>query len=192
MRAGAGGGPTPDEADRIIFSRHDDEWIGGFYDIHVDGVLRYFYTRTLCAETSADLAAETFAAAFVSHRRFRDEGSPGARWVLAVARRQLGHYLRREQVAVRARRRLGVQREPLGAPDIRRIEAQVAEAPLLALVRLALEGLPPPQAAAVGLRFMEDVSFTEVASRLGCSEGSARVLVARGLATLHHDLGGSR
>jgi hypothetical protein len=47
------------------------------YERHVDDVLRYFVQRTGCAQTAADLTAETFAAALVSRRRFSRYWCPG-------------------------------------------------------------------------------------------------------------------
>ncbi len=93
---------------------------------------------------------------------------------------------------MRARRKLGVPREHLDAADLERIEAAVADAPLFDALRLALSGLPASQADALRLRVMEDLPYPEVAARLGCSEGAARVRVSRGLAALHDSLGGSR
>jgi len=41
--------------------------------------------------------------------------------------------------------------------------------------------MSPRVAAAVALRIAEDLPYHEVARRLGCSEGAARVRVTRGL-----------
>lgn len=58
---------------------------GTFYDRHAQAVLRFLYRRTDCAETAADLCAETFAAAFVQRRRFRDTGTTARPWLYGIA-----------------------------------------------------------------------------------------------------------
>jgi hypothetical protein len=44
----------------IAAAAGDVEAFGLFYDMHVATLLRWFYKRTACAETAADLTAETF------------------------------------------------------------------------------------------------------------------------------------
>lgn len=55
---------------------------GVFYQRHEDAVLRWCLRRTGDAELAADLAAEVFAAALVSSRRFRVGGPPAEAWLL--------------------------------------------------------------------------------------------------------------
>jgi RNA polymerase sigma-70 factor (ECF subfamily) len=49
---------------------------------------------------------------------------------------------------------------------------------------LALAQLPEGQRKAVRLRVVDELPYAQVAQRLGCSEGAARVRVTRGLAQL--------
>ncbi len=48
--------------------------------------------------------------------------------------------------------------------------------------------LPPPQRAAVVLRFYEDLPFAEIGRILGCPESTARSHVHRALAALRQRL----
>lgn len=181
-----GGAAT--DAELLVDSVADADRFGTLYDRHVAAVLAYHYRRTRCAQTAADLTAETFASAFTSRHRFRDVGAPARAWLFTIARRQLGHYLRRERVAERARRRLGVEVGRLAEDDVERIEALVDDAPRRSELERALAALPDGQAEAVRLRVALDLPYREVASRLGCTEGAARVRVSRGLASLSADL----
>jgi RNA polymerase sigma-70 factor (sigma-E family) len=54
-----------------------------------------------------------------------------------------------------------------------------------------LRKLPRQQRAAVVLRYYEDLTDTEIASVLGCREGTVRAHVSRGLAALRSVLGSS-
>jgi RNA polymerase sigma-70 factor, ECF subfamily len=64
------------DGDLLRRSTRDPEAFGAFYDRHAVTVLVYFQRRTACAESAADLTAETFATAFRSRRRYRDTGAP--------------------------------------------------------------------------------------------------------------------
>jgi RNA polymerase sigma-70 factor (ECF subfamily) len=192
MKGPSAAATTPTDAELILDSVHDAHQFAEVYDRHVDAILAFHYRRTRCAQTAADLTSETFAAAFVSRSRFRDTGAPAGAWLFKIARRQLAHFLRREAVASRARQRLGIDVDDLGVTDVERIEALADSGPLFADLERALAQLPDGQAEAVRLRVGMDLAYPEVAVRLGCTEGAARVRVSRGLARLFDDLGGRR
>ena len=65
---------TDDEL--LAATRAQPEAFAVFYRRHVAGVIAYFARRTRCAETAADLAAETFAAALDGAHRHRPEKGP--------------------------------------------------------------------------------------------------------------------
>jgi RNA polymerase sigma factor (sigma-70 family) len=172
------------DAELIVASSTDGARFAEVFDRHATAMLRFFMRRTGDAQTSADLMAETFAAAFSSRGRFRDVGAPGDAWLYGIARRQLSRYHRRERVDARARVRLGVPAADLGADDIARVEQLADFAPMRRDLASALGQLPDAQAEAVRLRVGLDLSYPEVAQRLGCSEGAARVRVSRALVRL--------
>jgi RNA polymerase sigma factor (sigma-70 family) len=172
------------DAELIARSVGDASAFAELFDRHATALLAYFMRRTGCAQTAADLTAETFAAAFSSRRRFRDVGAPGRAWLFTIARRQLSHFVRRERVESRARRRLGVERVELDASDLERVEQLVDLESLRGTLASAVEALPPTQAAAIRLRIGDELPFADVAQQLGCSEVAARVRVSRGLTRL--------
>jgi RNA polymerase sigma-70 factor (ECF subfamily) len=53
----------------------------------------------------------------------------------------------------------------------------------------AVEGLPSEQRRALELRVVQQLSYDEVAGRLGCSQNAARLRVSRALRTLTLELG---
>jgi RNA polymerase sigma factor (sigma-70 family) len=172
------------DAELLRAAQNDPEAFAVFYDRHVRALLAYFYRRTACAETAADLAAESFAAAFAARWRYRETGAPARAWLFKIAQRQLSRALRRGRVAERARRRLGVERISPDEESIERIEALADLEPVRAAVRDAIGSLSPNLATAVALRIGDDLPYAEVARRLGCSEAAARTRVARGLSQL--------
>jgi RNA polymerase sigma-70 factor (ECF subfamily) len=172
------------DAELLAAASTDPAAFAVLYDRHVVAILRYLHRRTDSAETAADLCAETFAAAFVHRRRFRDTGSSARPWLYGIARNQLGHYLRRERVSDRYRRRLGVQPLALTDHQLERVEELVDAEPYRAEIRAAIDQLPASLSQAVLLRVGHDLPYADVAARLGCSEGAARVRVSRGLRQL--------
>lgn len=158
-----------------------------FYRDHAEGILRYFYRHTDDPDIAADLCAETFAAALANSHQFdASEGTP-TRWLHGIARRQLAMYWRRRKVADRYRRKLGVPTEPIdeeSAQALRRTEDILDAAAALA----ALEQLPPKLRETVRLRVINQLEYPEIARRLNCNPGTARVRVSRGLYLLHEML----
>lgn len=176
------------DAQLLALARDQPEAFGAFYRRHARVVLAYFYRRTACAQTAADLTAETFAAAFVARGRYRDTGVPARAWVMAIARRQLTRSFRRSRLPDRARRRLGVEPVVVDESSYERIEALADFAPYREAIRDAMAKLTPKLADAVSLRVGLDLPYLEVARRLGTTEGTARVRVARGLNQLLESL----
>jgi RNA polymerase sigma-70 factor (ECF subfamily) len=153
---------------------------GDFYDITHVMVLRFFYSRTACSTTAADLCAETFAAALEGIRRFDPDLGTGRAWLTGIAKNLLRQYIRREDVSRRARERMGV---PLSVhdADLDRIDMLVDFRPLVAGLAAALTTLPEPTRDAVVLRIVDEMDYDQIADRLGISPGNARVRVCRGL-----------
>ena len=64
------------DSELLDASRQAVDAFAVLYDRNYRSVLGYFYRRIGCPETAADLATETFAAAFSSRRNFRPTGAP--------------------------------------------------------------------------------------------------------------------
>jgi RNA polymerase sigma factor (sigma-70 family) len=179
----------PSDWELLQRSAGDPEAFGQFYERHVDQVLAFLYRRTACAETAADLASETFAAAFLARRRFRDEGAPARAWLLGIARNKLAKTVRRARVERKASVRLGLERIPLDDLSFERIETLAGMADLRHELRQAMDQLSPRLASAVYLRVGLELPYADVAKQLDCSEEAARVRVMRGLAQLSTAMG---
>lgn len=170
------------DAELLSRSRAEPDLFGLFYDRHSDAILSYCYRRTGCPTTAADLTAEVFAAAYAKRLAFRDTGTPARAWLYGIAKRQLGTFVRRRRVADRWRRRFGLTSLETTADELERIETLVDLEPVRGALRDALGTLP--QQRALWLRVIEDRSYRDIATELGCTEGAARVRVSRGLTRL--------
>jgi RNA polymerase sigma factor (sigma-70 family) len=172
------------DAELLARSRADPAAFGTFYDRHVAAVLAFCLRRTGSAEIAADLTAETFAAAYAKRAQFRETGVPAVGWLYGIARRQVGTYHRRQAVSDRYRRRFGFEALTVAPDDADRIAALVDLEPIRSQLRVAVAALPDGQADAVRLRLLDGLGYPEIADRLGCTVGAARVRVSRALSAL--------
>ncbi len=170
----------------IARSRRDPDAFRALYDRWSKPLLAYFYRRTFDAEASADLLAETFAIAFDRRHRFRRLGRPGAGWLFGIARRELAHWYRHQEVELKAVRRLGLEVPELDDESIARIESLDEVEALRRSLDDALAGISATERQAVQLRVVEELDYGEIAARLRCSEAAARQRVHRGLKRLNH------
>lgn len=79
---------------------------------------------------------------------------------------------------------MGIPHLAIDDVSLARIEAEIDFEPIRQQVHAALEELPAGQAQAVSLGVGEELPYAEVARRLGCTEGAARVRVSRALAAM--------
>jgi RNA polymerase sigma factor (sigma-70 family) len=170
-----------DDVELILRSRHEPELFGVLFERHAEPMLAFFARRTLDPEAAAELVAETFAEAFSSRARFRDQGVDGAAWLFGIGRNLLSRYFRNGAVEARARRRLGMPERTVGEGDYERIEELIDFEDVGREVRAALSGLPEDQREAVTLRVIDGRPYREVAEELGCTETTARARVSRSL-----------
>jgi RNA polymerase sigma factor (sigma-70 family) len=134
-------------------------------------------------ELSTDLTAETFAQALAGVDRFRGGTSEEARgWLYGIARNLLRGYLRSRRVERQARMRLGMPERDYSDDD--------AGWERLPGVQEAIAELSDAERAALVLRVIDELPYTEIGARLGIEPVTARMRVSRALRTLQHRLRG--
>jgi RNA polymerase sigma factor (sigma-70 family) len=162
--------------------RGDAEAFAVFYRRYERIVLAWLVKQTRDPALAADLAAETFAAAYLASERFEPALAPAPAWLLGIARNKLRSSLRRHEIDDRARRKLGVERLAWDDEEL----ARIGECDDTALQLLA--ELPAEQQEAVRAHIMEDESYADAAARLRTSPAVVRKRVSRGLAALRRRL----
>jgi RNA polymerase sigma factor (sigma-70 family) len=170
-----------DSSDAELIRRAGDPAaFGEVYRRHAPTVYAWFGRKIGWA--AADLTAETFAQAWLSRRRFRDERDGSALpWLLGIARNVLRESVRRDQVETRARVKLGLPLELVTEDGYDGVEARLS--PRAALDE-ALRNLPPHERQALELRIVDDLSYDEVGKRLAIRPTAARLRVSRALRRL--------
>lgn len=119
-------------------------------------------------------ANDVFQLAFLKLHRSKEQFNSSfmfAPWLFAVVRTSLLDWQKDRRNAHRAEH---ADQESLGAETI---ETRV-------IAREDLSVLPEPQRAAIEMRYFDELSFGDIADRLGTTSGNVRQLVSRGLRSL--------
>jgi RNA polymerase sigma-70 factor (ECF subfamily) len=163
----------------------DADAIGRLYEAHAASMLAFFARRTFQPESSMDLLAETFAAAFADRAQFHGDSDAAAlAWLYGIARHRLADFERRGRVERRALDRLGFQRRPLSDSEFERIEELAGHRELREHLASGLDELSANHRRALQLRVVEERPYPEVAQTLGVSQQTARAWVSRGLSAM--------
>ncbi|MGK2878583.1 MAG: RNA polymerase sigma factor [Solirubrobacterales bacterium] len=155
------------------------------YEAHAQSILRFLMRRTLDAQVSIDLVAETYAVAFEQRNKFRGDRDRAAHsWLFGIADNLLHDYFRRGSTEQRAVQRLGVDPVEVLEHEIERIDELAGISELRSTVADALSDLGEESRIALQLRVVEELSYPDVAGRMNVSEQVARARVSRGLRKL--------
>jgi RNA polymerase sigma-70 factor, ECF subfamily len=169
------GRDADDAPERADFS--DPAALGRIYEQYAHAIYRYIYSRVRDAQLAEDLTADVFLRMIETIDRYEDRGWPISAWLYRIAHDRVIDTLRRK------RRRLQIPLEDWGEscddPDI---------AACLSAEHQNLRGyffrLTHSQRTVLWLRFVDECSLQEVASKLGISEGAVKALQHRGLRAL--------
>jgi len=177
------------DAELLGAARSDPQAFREFYDRYAVWVHVWFTRQTGSESAALDLTAETFAQAWHSLRRFRDlaDGS-GAPWLFGIARNLLRQYHKHNRIETAARERFGLPVASSESDDYEAVDERVAARSLAPALAAAVRLLPPDQRRALELRVVQQLSYDEVAGRLGCSRNAARLRVSRALRSLTLEL----
>jgi RNA polymerase sigma-70 factor, ECF subfamily len=172
---------TTSDSSLLAAARTDPHAFRELYERYATRIHAFHLARCRDEHSAHDLTAETFAQAWLSRRRFRDEaGGSAGPWLFAIARHVLLTTVRRGRLEQSACERLGM----LDALD-RPASPEPAETWLDGLHQ-ALADLPEGQREAIELRVVDDLDYDGVAERLDTTPAAARVRVHRGLAALRN------
>lgn len=160
-------------------------------DQHHDEIYRYLWRLVGCrsgadgATGVDDLTQEVFMRAYRAFDRL-PAGSNTRAWLYRIATNCAYSALKRSR-RMQNTVTLSEETEQLvsAAPMP---EQRVAAAETLGTLGEAVRGLPPKQRAALIMRYLDEMAYTEIAKALGCSEDSARANVYQALRRLRREL----
>ena len=173
------------DAELLLAARTDPQAFREFYERYAVWVRAWFQRQTSSETAALDLTAETFAQAWRSVKRFRDEADgSGAPWLFGIARNLLRQYHKHNRIESAARERMGLQAAFAECEDYERVDERSEANALAPLLRHAVRALPAEQRRALELRVVHGLPYEAVAGRLGCSQNAARLRVSRALRAL--------
>jgi RNA polymerase sigma-70 factor (ECF subfamily) len=183
-----GRGDERDDAALLAAVASEPAAFAAFYDRYAESVFAFLLTRTRRRDLTADLTAETFAAALAGAPRYRGTAPTAAPWLFGIARNKMLDAFRRKRVEDSARRRLGMQALAISDDDLAELEARLDLAEHEERLREALASLPADQRAALLARVVDERDYVDIAAEVACSQAVVRQRVSRGLAALRTQL----
>lgn len=174
------------EDERELIQRaqeYDSQALSAIYERYYQGIYNYIFYRVSDESLAQDLTSETFLKALEAIDSFNFRGAPFSSWLYKIAGNLVVDHYRRQPKQ----------------PTLRLEESQVfsSENPVDVLergltqhkLRKALAFLTEEQQQVIILRFVDELSNTEIAEILGKTEGAIKALQHRALAALARQLG---
>ncbi len=162
-------------------ARSDPVAFGKLYDYYVHPVYRYLRGRVDTVAEAEDLTSQTFMAAYEGLSSYRERGHFAA-WLFRIARSKLIDHFRGNRREVS----LDIIEDLALADDVVGQSARGDDVDTLARL---IQRLEPEQRDLIRLRYVADLSFSELAEVLGKSEGAAKKSLYRVLAILKSQIG---
>jgi RNA polymerase sigma factor (sigma-70 family) len=154
-------------------SEGDKDAFRQLYEMHVDGVGRFVARRVPSSQVD-DVVAEVFLRAWKARARFEFRGHRYLSWLLRIAQNLIISQSRRP---IREEGSLDAITEPSTDDPMNRVVDRMVGTSL----RDTLGALSERQRVVLELRFVEDLSSTEVGEILGISSDAVRQLTVRSL-----------
>jgi RNA polymerase sigma-70 factor, ECF subfamily len=152
---------------------------------HSGEIFAYVWRMLRETHDAEDCLQETFLRAFRSYGRVR-AGTNYRAWLYKIATNAArSQWKRRTRSEVHT-----IDLDPELQADEMSVADRVERKTLLAAVARAVEGLPDQQRAALIMRKYQELSYTEIATALECSEAAARANVYQAVKKLQAKLVG--
>jgi RNA polymerase sigma-70 factor (ECF subfamily) len=179
-----GGEMLADESSLVERAKTDPEAFGILYERYVNKVYSYIYYRVGNHHDAEDLTARTFHRALDHIDHYVQRGAPFSAWLYRIAHNLVANWHRDHS------RRKVVSLEDVNlSPPLREgpqhlAEQREEENELLAAVRR----LPADRQQLLILKFVEEMSNTQIGTVMGRSEGAIKSLYHRTLLSLREML----
>ena len=162
----------------------DREAFTYIYDLHFDKIYRYIYTKVRSQSEAEDLTQDVFIKAYEGLKSYKWRDLPITAWLFKIAHNRVIDHVRKASKEKRADLN---EADAISAGDPVYMTEQNFEVYEL---KGALLKLPEAQREVATLRFISELSITEVALTLGKSEGTIKALQFNAIASLRKLLAG--
>jgi RNA polymerase sigma-70 factor (ECF subfamily) len=150
----------------ITAAQRDPAAFAEIYDCYCTPVYRYLYSRVGNQADSEDLTTQTFLAALENIHRYREQGQFAA-WLFRIARAKAMDYFRRgrPEVSLESLEIRIDEGDPLGLVIQRQEQARIAA---------IIQGMAAEERELLRLRYVAELSFSEMAALLGKNEAAVK------------------
>ena len=148
---------------------------GELYDMFVRKIYDFVYYKTLNKEVAEDLTSIVFTKAWKNINQFSSDSFPA--WLYAIGRRTIADYFRQKHD------NLDID-DCWDLADNNDFLKMVDNHLQIDIIKSAIKDLKSIDREIIMLRFWQDLSFKEIAERLGRQEGAVKMSLSRALKTL--------
>ena len=157
----------------------DTEAFGRLYELYFTPVYRYIYLRTKNKEEAEDLSQAVFVKVFKSIGAFREQNKQPLAFFFTVARNTvIDHWRKRKEILT------DKPPETLSAESFENPQHLIDQKSTAQAVYQAIENLTEEQQEVIILKFINDLSTTEIAKILDKKEDAVRQTQCRALKIL--------
>jgi RNA polymerase sigma-70 factor (ECF subfamily) len=169
-----------DEAQTVADARKDPRAFGELYDRYAPRIYRYLLSRLGSVEDARDITSQTFLTAYQTFPRYKHKGYFSA-WLFSIARSKYVDHWRKAQSRIETHEEQDP--EPLPDPLL-----QVIEIERVAQLKQQIRELTDHEQELLRLRFVAELSFSEIASVLNKKEDTVKKSLYRLLARLQSQM----
>lgn len=162
----------------LLAKQGDQQAIGELYNTHVDAIYRYIWPRVRDDTVAEDLTAQVFLKALEGLPAYEPSGKPFLAWLYRIAYARIVDFWRRQE-----RRATVPLDDTVPASEPRPGELLEAEDDWVTAIDL-LAQLTDDQQEVLMLRFIGEMSLSEVAETVGKTLGAIKAIQHRALASL--------
>ncbi len=156
----------------------DREAFTRLYDMHFDRIYRYIYVRVYSQAEAEDLTQDVFIKAYGAIKSYKWRDLPFPAWLFKIAHNRIIDHVRKTSKEKKASLD---EAGAISSGDPVQMTEQNFE---VFQLKQALQRLPDAQREVATLRFISELSITEVAVALGKSEGTVKALQFNAVASL--------
>ena len=156
----------------------DREAFTYIYDLHFDKIYRYIYVKVHSQAEAEDLTQDVFIKAYEAIKSYKFRDLPFTAWLFKIAHNRVIDHVRKSSKEKKAPLE---EAGAISSGDPVHMTEQNFE---IYELKTALEKLPDAQREVATMRFISELSISEVALALGKSEGTVKAQQFNAVASL--------
>lgn len=170
-----------DGEDKLIRSakKGDQASFGLLYDHYITPIYRFVLFKVSKKEEAEDLTHDVFLSAWQNLRGYKPQGFPFSSWLYQIARNKVIDFYRTKKVDTRLD---DLEEDALKVVAV--ADENLEKLMDLETVQVLIKQLRPDQQDVLIMKFIEDLSHSEIAAVLGKSEGAVRLIQYRAIQSL--------